>query len=295
MASLHSRLTRRRRGPVRDRGRRAARSAGRRGEPGRRRRDRPPARSIRSSCRSIRTTIWSRSPVARSAPPARSCIWAAACSIRRAAPCAARAWRSGSATRSACITIPRDSSGPADPNFQGFGSTTVAEDGAYRFRTIEPVPYPGRTPHIHFRILAPGLEPLVTQMYVAGQPLNSEDGLYQRLGERALAGDGRPRACAGSGAAGQERRQARAVRHRARPEWRAPRRLIADSRSRRSISDPGASLRQLSEGGLPVLVLRSPCAGGTISAGSGARTAGARASSRGRKSLTPVQASAGSR
>ena len=79
----------------------------------------------------------------------------------------------------------RDSSGPADPNFQGFGSTTVAGDGAYRFRTIEPVPYPGRTPHIHFRILAPGLEPLVTQMYVAGQPLNSEDGLYQRLGERA--------------------------------------------------------------------------------------------------------------
>ena len=47
------------------------------------------------------------------------------------------------------------------------------------------MPYPGRTPHIHFRILAPGLEPLVTQMYVAGQPLNSEDGLYQRLGERA--------------------------------------------------------------------------------------------------------------
>ena len=75
--------------------------------------------------------------------------------------------------------------GPADPNFQGFGSTAVAEDGAYRFRTIEPVPYPGRTPHIHFRILAPGLEPLVTQMYVAGQPLNSKDGLYQRLGERA--------------------------------------------------------------------------------------------------------------
>ena len=51
---------------------------------------------------------------------------------------------------------PRDPRGPADPNFQGFGSTTVAEDGAYRFRTIEPVPYPGRTPHIHFRIRVPG-------------------------------------------------------------------------------------------------------------------------------------------
>jgi protocatechuate 3,4-dioxygenase beta subunit len=80
---------------------------------------------------------------------------------------------------------PRDPRGPADPNFQGFGSTRVAEDGAYRFRTIAPVPYPGRTPHIHFRILAPGIEPLVTQMYVAGHPLNAEDHLYGRLGERA--------------------------------------------------------------------------------------------------------------
>jgi protocatechuate 3,4-dioxygenase beta subunit len=79
----------------------------------------------------------------------------------------------------------RDRRGPADPNFQGFGSTTAAADGAYRFRTIEPVPYPGRTPHIHFRILGPGLEPLVTQMYIAGHPLNAQDGIYQRLGERA--------------------------------------------------------------------------------------------------------------
>jgi protocatechuate 3,4-dioxygenase beta subunit len=80
---------------------------------------------------------------------------------------------------------PRDPRGPADPNFQGFGSTAVADDGAWRFRTIEPVPYPGRTPHIHFRILGPGFEPLVTQMYIAGHPLNERDFLYQRLGERA--------------------------------------------------------------------------------------------------------------
>jgi protocatechuate 3,4-dioxygenase, beta subunit len=80
---------------------------------------------------------------------------------------------------------PRDPRGPADANFQGFGSTMVADDGAWRFRTIEPVPYPGRTPHIHFRILGPGFEPLVTQMYIAGHPLNAQDGIYQRLGERA--------------------------------------------------------------------------------------------------------------
>jgi protocatechuate 3,4-dioxygenase beta subunit len=80
---------------------------------------------------------------------------------------------------------PHDRRGPADPNFQGFGSAVVADDGGYRFRTIEPVPYPGRTPHIHFRITSPGFDPLVTQMYIAGQPLNAEDGIYRRLGERA--------------------------------------------------------------------------------------------------------------
>ncbi|MGH6899741.1 MAG: intradiol ring-cleavage dioxygenase [Geminicoccaceae bacterium] len=80
---------------------------------------------------------------------------------------------------------PRDPRGPADPNFQGFGTTAVTGDGGYRFRTIAPVPYPGRTPHIHFRITGPAFEPLITQMYVAGHPLNAEDGSYRRLGERA--------------------------------------------------------------------------------------------------------------
>jgi protocatechuate 3,4-dioxygenase, beta subunit len=80
---------------------------------------------------------------------------------------------------------PGDPRGPADPNFQGFGSTRTDDEGAYRFRTIEPVPYPGRTPHIHFAIAGPGFERLSTQMYVAGHPLNERDFLYRRLGERA--------------------------------------------------------------------------------------------------------------
>lgn len=80
---------------------------------------------------------------------------------------------------------PRDPRSPADANFQGFGATEVTEDGAYRFRTIEPVPYPGRTPHIHFRILGPGFEPLTTQMYLAGHPQNARDFLYQRLDPQA--------------------------------------------------------------------------------------------------------------
>src|SRR6185437_4802826 len=36
---------------------------------------------------------------------------------------------------------------PLDPDFQGYGVAVSARDGGYRFRTIRPVPYPGRTPH----------------------------------------------------------------------------------------------------------------------------------------------------
>ena len=80
---------------------------------------------------------------------------------------------------------PGDRGGPADPDFQGFGATTATDDGGYRFRTIEPVPYPGRTPHIHFKIAGPGFEPLTTQMYVAGHPQNERDFLYRRLDPKA--------------------------------------------------------------------------------------------------------------
>ena len=69
---------------------------------------------------------------------------------------------------------------PRDSAFQGFGRALSGADGSYRFRTIRPVPYPGRTPHIHFAVTAPGRE-LVTQMYVAGEPLNERDGLYRSI------------------------------------------------------------------------------------------------------------------
>jgi protocatechuate 3,4-dioxygenase beta subunit len=41
---------------------------------------------------------------------------------------------------------------PSDENFQGYGTTTTDAAGGYQFLTIRPVPYPGRTPHIHFAI-----------------------------------------------------------------------------------------------------------------------------------------------
>ncbi len=68
-----------------------------------------------------------------------------------------------------------------DEGFQGRGRTRTSGDGGYRFRTIRPVPYPGRTPHIHFAIEAPDGRRLVTQMYVAGEPGNERDGLLQRI------------------------------------------------------------------------------------------------------------------
>lgn len=68
-----------------------------------------------------------------------------------------------------------------DPDFQGYGTTVSARDGGYRFRTIRPVPYPGRTAHIHFTITTPRDRRLVTQMYVAGDRLNDRDPLLSRI------------------------------------------------------------------------------------------------------------------
>lgn len=70
---------------------------------------------------------------------------------------------------------------PLDVNFQGHGQTTTDTEGRYRFRTIRPVPYPGRTPHIHMAVFAPGERPFVTQVYVKGEPQNEADFLFRRV------------------------------------------------------------------------------------------------------------------
>lgn len=68
-----------------------------------------------------------------------------------------------------------------DKNFQGFGRFLTGSTGEYLFRTIKPVPYPGRTPHIHFKIRKSGKELLTTQCYVKGHPGNAKDGIYRSL------------------------------------------------------------------------------------------------------------------
>jgi protocatechuate 3,4-dioxygenase beta subunit len=67
-----------------------------------------------------------------------------------------------------------------DKHFQGYGRFTTASSGEYRFRTIKPVPYPGRpAPHIHVKIKKAGRELLTTQLFVAGYAGNARDNVYR--------------------------------------------------------------------------------------------------------------------
>ncbi len=77
-----------------------------------------------------------------------------------------------------------DSDLPMDPNFQGYGETVSDAEGGYRFRTVKPVAYPGRAPHIHFALTGPGFGPFYTQMYLAGAPENTRDFLLRNVTDR---------------------------------------------------------------------------------------------------------------
>ena len=69
-----------------------------------------------------------------------------------------------------------------DANFQGFGRFLTGSTGEYYFRTIKPVPYPGRTPHIHFKIKQRGQDEFTTQCYVKGEKQNERDGVFRNIG-----------------------------------------------------------------------------------------------------------------
>ena len=68
-----------------------------------------------------------------------------------------------------------------DANFQGFGRFLTDARGRYYFRTVKPVPYPGRTPHIHFAINRGGKRILTTQCYVKGDKGNERDGVLRSI------------------------------------------------------------------------------------------------------------------
>jgi protocatechuate 3,4-dioxygenase beta subunit len=75
---------------------------------------------------------------------------------------------------------------PLDPNFTGAGRCVTDAQGAYRFVTIKPGPYPvvgldnvWRASHIHLSLFGPSfLTRLVTQMYFPGDPLIERDTIY---------------------------------------------------------------------------------------------------------------------
>ncbi len=68
-----------------------------------------------------------------------------------------------------------------DTHFQGFGRFLTSSTGEYVFRTIKPVPYPGRTPHIHVAVKVPKQEKFTTQCYVKGHPGNAKDGVLRGI------------------------------------------------------------------------------------------------------------------
>ncbi|WP_442511976.1 intradiol ring-cleavage dioxygenase [Novipirellula sp. SH528] len=72
-----------------------------------------------------------------------------------------------------------------DSNFQGFGRFLTSSTGEYYFRTIKPVPYPGRTPHIHFAVKQNSGKPFTTQCYVKGNAQNENDGVLRRINDPA--------------------------------------------------------------------------------------------------------------
>jgi protocatechuate 3,4-dioxygenase beta subunit len=74
-----------------------------------------------------------------------------------------------------------------DRNFQGFGRFLTGSKGEYLFRTIKPVPYPGRTPHIHYAIKTKGRDKFTTQCYIHGHPGNEKDGIWKNLDEKGRA------------------------------------------------------------------------------------------------------------
>ena len=66
-----------------------------------------------------------------------------------------------------------------DSAFQGYGKVLTDAQSGYRFRTLKPVAYPGRTPHIHLKVATADGQRLTTQFYLAGDPLNDRDFVYR--------------------------------------------------------------------------------------------------------------------
>lgn len=68
-----------------------------------------------------------------------------------------------------------------DPGFQGFGAARSDARGELSLRTIRPVPYPGRTPHIHVKLRHVSFGEWTSQLFVAGDSGNARDFLWRNV------------------------------------------------------------------------------------------------------------------
>jgi protocatechuate 3,4-dioxygenase beta subunit len=59
------------------------------------------------------------------------------------------------------------------------GHQFADEAGRYRFETIVPGLYPGRTRHFHVKYQAPNEPVLTTQLYFPGEPANQRDRIFR--------------------------------------------------------------------------------------------------------------------
>ena len=66
-----------------------------------------------------------------------------------------------------------------EDGFRYRGHVYSDTQGRYRFHTIEPAVYPGRTRHFHFKVQAPGRSVLTTQLFFPREPRNQVDGLFR--------------------------------------------------------------------------------------------------------------------
>lgn len=79
-----------------------------------------------------------------------------------------------------------DGSQKRDSNFQGYGRFLTDSKGQYYFRTVKPVPYPGRTPHIHLAVSQNGRRLFTTQLLIKGHPQNERDGVFNDVRDPKL-------------------------------------------------------------------------------------------------------------
>ena len=70
-----------------------------------------------------------------------------------------------------------DDGAPRDDNFQGYGVVTTDSEGRYAFKTMRPVPYTGRPPHLHIRVRPENGPALTTQIYIAGDAVTGDSVL----------------------------------------------------------------------------------------------------------------------